>query len=82
MDAGISPGPVEGETDMAAIYDLTGNVITVGLHGCKVRDEAIQIARWIAKDKDESVHLEDDDGDWIVHPDGTCDPLADAQSPQ
>lgn len=59
---------------MAAIYNmLDGTAITQGLQGCSVCDEAIQAARRIAADRGEDVHLVDDDGEWIVHPDGTAD---------
>ena len=56
---------------MAAIYDrITDNPITEGLQGCEVCDEAIIAARNIARRRNEEVLLVDDDGDWIVFPDG------------
>jgi len=55
---------------MAEIYDMSGNEITVGLQGCSVCDEAIIAARNIAGDRNEDVHLVDD-GEWIVHPNGS-----------
>lgn len=59
---------------MSAIYDLeTGNTITEGLQGSDVCNTAIQAAQSIAKDRGEPVQLSDDDGDWIVHPDGSAD---------
>lgn len=61
---------------MATIYHYeTGNEITAGLQGCTVCDEAIQAARRIAEDRDEPVELHDDDGEWLVHPDGECERL-------
>jgi hypothetical protein len=61
---------------MAAVYDMDGHAITEGLQGCKVCDEAIQAARAIASRRDEAVVLEDDDGHWIVHPNGTVEDAA------
>lgn len=61
---------------MAAIYDYkNGHLITGGLQGCKVCDEAVQSAIWIAEHRNQPVHLEDDDGDWVVYPDGTMDQI-------
>ena len=57
---------------MATIYDANGDVLSDVLQGCKVCDEAIQAARRRAKDRKEDVVLEDDDGLWLVHPDGTA----------
>ena len=60
---------------MAAIYDLeTGYAITEGLQGCRVCDEAANLAREIARDRNEPVELDDDDSSWIVYPDGTMQP--------
>lgn len=54
---------------MAAIYNtLTGNTITEGLQGCTVCDEAFRMAKRMADERGEAVHLSDDDGEWIVHP--------------
>jgi len=54
---------------MAALYDYeTGEEITAGLQGCNVCDEAIQIAQRAADERGENVHLSDDDGEWLVHP--------------
>jgi hypothetical protein len=56
---------------MAAIYSvLDGSAITEGLQGCSRSDEALRIARRLARERDEAVHLEDDDGDWMVLPSG------------
>jgi hypothetical protein len=56
---------------MASIYDLnTGHTITVGVQGSSVSTEARNMARRIAKDRNRSVLLEDDNGDWIVGPRG------------
>ncbi len=57
---------------MAAIYTLDSETITEGLQGCSVCDEALQIARRIAAERAETVVLDDDDGLWLVAPDGTC----------
>lgn len=63
----------------AAIYDAeTGDTITEGLQGCHVCDEAIQTARRIAAERDEPVHLTDDDGEWLVKPDGSRDKVSDS----
>ena len=56
---------------MAAIYTMDGNTLTAGLQGCTVSDEAIDTARRMAAERGEDVLLSDDDGDWIVHPDGS-----------
>lgn len=57
---------------MTNIYDReTGSEITVGLQGSEMCDEAIQAARRCTIDAGEAVLLADDDGDWIVHPDGS-----------
>lgn len=49
---------------MASIYDYaTGGEITVGLQGCTVCDEAIQVAEQTADQLGRPVHLVDDDGE-------------------
>lgn len=53
---------------MATIYDMDGEVIAAGLQGAFRSDEAIQAAHNLAGNA--PVILEDDDGDWMVHPDG------------
>ena len=54
---------------MAAIYDIdSGNELTTGLGGCNSSDEAIQVAKRMADRMGRDVHLVDDDGEWIVHP--------------
>lgn len=59
---------------MASIYDYwDGTLITGGLQGSNVCDEAIDTAKYLADHRDEPVHLEDDDGEWIVHPDGSVE---------
>lgn len=58
---------------MAAIYDTNGEEICDGLQGSEVCDEAIKAAREIAAARNEPVVLYDDDGEWVVHPDGHCD---------
>ncbi len=61
---------------MAAIYDVvSGYPITQGLEGCRACDQAVQTAIRIAAARMQSVHLEDDDGDWMVHPNGTIERL-------
>lgn len=58
---------------MAAIYDYeTGGTLTEGLQGSQVCDEAVQIARRMAASRGVPVLLVDDDGDWVVMPDGEC----------
>ena len=60
---------------MADIYDFEeGDVITQGLQGSSVCDDAIRFARNIAADRGEPVVLDDDDGAWLVHPDGRLQP--------
>lgn len=61
---------------MAAIYTLDGNEICAGLQGSNVCDAAIIAARNHAANLGADVHLVDDDGEWIVHADGSIDPLA------
>jgi len=54
---------------MASIYNpQNGQEITVGLPGCTVSDEAIQMAQRIADKRGHDVQLADDDGSWMVHP--------------
>ena len=61
----------KGDETMADIYTMNAEKITVGLQGSVVCDEAIQAAKAIAADRDETVRLEDD-GELIdVHTDGT-----------
>jgi len=56
---------------MAAIYNVqTGDTIASGLNGSKLCDQAVQIAWRIAVERGETVVLEDDDGDWLIHPNG------------
>lgn len=58
---------------MAAIYDLDGTALTEGLQGCETCDEALQVARRMAAKRGEAVHLDDDDGEWLVYPDGSVE---------
>lgn len=61
---------------MAAIYDMDdGSTITEGLQGSNVCDEAMQAARRIAARREETVLLVDDDGHWLVRPDGSFEAL-------
>jgi hypothetical protein len=56
---------------MAYILDWNDNsLITEGLQGCIVCDEAVQIARQIAQERRAPVVLNDDDGWWRVGPRG------------
>jgi hypothetical protein len=56
---------------MASVYDLaTGHTITEGLQGCRVCDQAIQVAADLAKIHNKTVILDDDDGEWLVGPRG------------
>lgn len=56
---------------MAKIYTMNGEAITAGLQGSAVCDEAIRAAKSIARDRGETVRLEDDGELLDVHPDGT-----------
>lgn len=56
---------------MATIYNSEAYPITDGLQGSDICDDAIRTALRIAADRDESVFLDDDDGLWLVEPDGT-----------
>jgi len=58
---------------MAEIYSKNGEEITAGLQGSNVCNEAIRAAKNIARDRDEEVMLQDDDGRWTVYPDGTAE---------
>ena len=56
---------------MAAIYHYqTGDVITEGLPGSEICDEAWRCALEMARERNEPVVLDDDDGCWVIHPDG------------
>jgi len=56
---------------MAEIYTINGEELAIGLQGCSVCDEARRHARAFAADRDEEVILDDDDGLWIIFPDGS-----------
>jgi len=58
---------------MADIYTMNGEEITMGLQGSSVCDEAIQAAKATAKDREETVRLEDDGELWDVSPDGSVE---------
>jgi len=58
---------------MAAIYTKNGDELTDGLQGSDVCNEAIRAAKRMARDRGEEVMLEDDDGRWTVHPDGSAE---------
>jgi hypothetical protein len=56
---------------MAAIYTLDGDTLTDGLQGSDACDEARQAAARIAEQREEWVHLVDEDGEWLVPPTGS-----------
>ncbi|MFM1991296.1 MAG: hypothetical protein RJA99_4253 [Pseudomonadota bacterium] len=56
---------------MATIYTTDGDYLSQGLQGSDVCDHAIQTARMWAEQRNEAVVLEDDDGVWLVQPDGS-----------
>lgn len=57
---------------MAAIYDWkNGDPLALGLQGSDECDQAINLAKELAAERGESVHLDDDDGEWEVRPNGT-----------
>lgn len=58
---------------MATISDMQGQYLSQGLQGRNACDAAIQAARRMAAERNEDVLLDDDDGEWIVHPDGSRD---------
>lgn len=56
---------------MAEIYDYEdGDMITGGLPGRTVSDEAIDLAVALATERNETVVLVDDGTTWLVRPDG------------
>lgn len=58
---------------MAAISTYTTSEhLSEGLQGCNTCDHALQTARRTAAQRNEPVVLDDDDGTWIVEPDGNC----------
>lgn len=59
---------------MASIYSGDGNEITGGLQGSGTCNQAIGIAKSIARERDEVIYLDDDDGFWAVDPNGECEP--------
>lgn len=54
---------------MAKIYSADGNILTDGLQGSEVCDEAIRAAQNMARDHGKVI-LEDDDGSWLVRANG------------
>ena len=58
---------------MAAIYDGEGYELAAGLQGCDVCSEAFDAAQSYARERMEPVWLSDDDGEWVVYPDGSCE---------
>ncbi len=56
----------------ADIYAADGSEITAGLQPSRFCDEAINLARELAAERNETLLLCDDDGDWLVAPDGKC----------
>lgn len=65
---------------MASIYSVDGNEISLGLQGSDVCDEAWQAAVAIAEERGEPVWLDDDDGEWIIYPDGSREPAVEEES--
>ena len=61
---------------MAAIYTMDGYTITAAIEGCKVSDIAIRTAERQARERGEDVHLVDDDGEWIISPNGHAERYA------
>ena len=64
---------------MATVYTVDGDVITEGLQGCTMCDEAILAAEAAADRHGEPVILADDDGEWRVYrqrADGTRRPAS------
>ena len=58
----------------ATIVDGYCNQITTGLEVSRRSSEARTVAKEIASDRNETVTLFDDDGDWDIDPDGTITP--------
>ena len=56
---------------MASIYNKNGEYLTQGLQGSKVCDEAIKVAKRMAKNRNEEVYLEDDGWIYAILPDGS-----------
>jgi hypothetical protein len=76
----IEPQPLRGVfsqskkqrgIEMADVYTMNGEEITMGLQGSAVSDEAIRAAKNIARVRGETVRLEDDGELLDVHPDGS-----------
>lgn len=62
---------------MADLYTYdTGEVISQGLQGCCMCDQAMRAARETARVLNEPVVLDDDDGTWLVNPDGSREHFA------
>jgi len=57
----------------ATIYNANGEQLTTGLQSRKVCDEAIQTAKSLASDLDQTVYLEDGEDKTTVHPDGSTE---------
>jgi hypothetical protein len=56
---------------MAALYDLnSGHTITEGVQGSSVCNDALNMAKAIAKERRRTVILDDDDGEWLIGPSG------------
>jgi hypothetical protein len=60
------------QTECATLYDQNGNTLTEGLQPASICDQAIIVARETAARRNEDVILHDDDGYWIVSPDGSA----------
>lgn len=59
-------------TNVASIFTMFGEKITTGLPVSAVSDEAFRAAQRIAAHRGEAVVLADDDGEWIIQPDGSA----------
>ena len=56
---------------MASLYDNSnGYLITDCLQGSDTCDEALDIAKQEAERRNEDILLDDDDGYWLIKPDG------------
>ena len=64
----------------AAIYTLDGAELCAGLQPSSVSSAAYRAAANHASRLNSVVHLVDDDGEWLVWPDGTCERYSDARA--
>ncbi len=52
---------------MARIYDLNGYLLSSGLPGCVICNDAIRMAESIADNHADDVILKDEDVTWLIH---------------